>query len=512
MHSRCETASLHAACTSLSEAHDDARSLQTDMKLFSRKAVVSEVAPTRDQLTNEIDYAGRLHSRLWCVLKFENEDHYAIEDSFGYSDNQNANAQTFNSRSFGVSPHNTHAPMTLHRTLKISPQELETWPIIKVMKADWPTIRWLKSPHTFFEKMEREHRASFWKTKTRSLQTDLGMFSRKKDHPTASSVDLSQYFTRNFFDARPRNVPTAPGALRNSHKYGILTQNGQSRYFQVVNYESLDKDEDTVKNIGVKRCYDSITKPVVFNDKGPMSIEDWPYILIWPDMDVVYILNPNEYFDQSNLQTQNKWPIGKPDQALPAAMRRTWPRTDASTNPYIVQRFGAATALDPDFSMQTQWAWPRWSRRSNSVAPEPALRKTPEYFRIAMNQRRIPLNQPSSSIEFLARNQPTADARFKLCQNNFWTSQDCGLTIPCAGSIRGQTVYVCYYRLGEKLLECFVFEHPSERKTRFFMTRNPRDLMTGIKIQDDVKVPKNSPDVLWFTAETQDTSARRKDV
>ena len=281
MHSRCETASLHAACTSLSEAHDDVRSLQTDM-FFSRKSVVSQVAPTPDQLTNEIGHAGRLHDRLWCVLPFGNKN------------------------------------------------------------------------------MERQNRPSFWKPKIQSLQTDLGMFSRKKDHPieAASSVDLAQYFTRDFFAARPIIVPTAPGELRNSHRYGILTQKGQSHYFQVEDYESVDKDEKTLQNIGVKRCYDSITKPVVFNDKGPMNIEDWPYILIWPDMDVVYIRNPREYFHQSNLQTQNKWPIGKPNLDLPAAMRRTWPRTDASTNPYIVQRFGADTALDPEVSLQTN-TWPR---------------------------------------------------------------------------------------------------------------------------------------------------------
>jgi len=99
----------HAACTSLRENRDD-RWEQTDGSLFSRKVVVRRVAPTLDQLTNKMDYAGRLHGRLWCVLKIGNEDHYAFEESFGYSDNQNPNAYTMNSRSFSVSPHDTNTP------------------------------------------------------------------------------------------------------------------------------------------------------------------------------------------------------------------------------------------------------------------------------------------------------------------------------------------------------------------------------------------------------------------
>jgi len=217
---------------------------------------------------------------------------------------------------------------------------------------------------------------------------------------------------------------------------------------------------------------------------------------------IQWLKDPTTFF--AKMEREHRTSIWNP--------KRTWPRTDASTNPYIVQRFGADTALDPDVSLQTQWAWPEWSRRSNSVAPEPSLPKTPEGVRIIMLKRRIPLNPPSSNIELLAQNQHTADARFKLYQNNYWTSQDCGKTIPCVGSIRGQTVYVCLYKLGEKLLECYVFEHPSKRKTRFVWTRKPRDLMTGIKNEDDFRVPKNSPDVLWFTAETQNTRARRKDV
>ena len=69
---------------------------------------------------------------------------------------------------------------------------------------------------------------------------------------------------------------------------------------------------------------------------------------------------PEEYFDQSKLKTQNKWPIQMPDKNLQAAMATTRPITGARTNPYLVRRVGAATALDPDMSLQTD-AWPRLS-------------------------------------------------------------------------------------------------------------------------------------------------------
>ena len=225
-----------------------------------------------------------------------------------------------------------------------------------------------------------------------TLQTDWGMFSRKKDHPMEEgmSAKLSRYFTRDFFAARPKFYPTAPGGRINGHKYGILTRHGRKHYFQVQDYESAE-DEKTLKNVGVKQCYDSITQPVEFDDKGPIKIWDWPYIWIWPDEDVVYIRNPEEYFDQRKLKTQNKWPIQMPDKKQIDHPQSIWKRmwatpTSARTNPYLVRRVGAATALDPDVSLQTD-AWPRL--RMPNVRQEKKFQESCQYCTLMVTTVRL---------------------------------------------------------------------------------------------------------------------------
>jgi len=321
----------------VSEAHDNALTLQTDWNFFSRNQVVKIVAPTPDQLTNDIDYAGHLHSRLWCVLKIRNEDHYAVENGFGYSDNQNANAQTFNSRSFHMSPHNTHTPLTLEKDLKILPQDLTHWKIKKVMKADWPTIRWMKDPRTFFEKMERDNRPSIW-NRTRAVKI--------------LSPEVLQYFTPNLNVAMPFKYTNASLKQMIFKQYGIIKRRGQKHYFEVQDVES-DKDGLNLLNIGVKMCQDYTSTRLTFNDTGPVDVRKWKSTMFFVEDlqdNVLYIRNPNEYF-ASSVVNQDKWPLSKQEARLPTV-------TNARTNPYLVLRVGAATALDPDASWQTD-GWPR---------------------------------------------------------------------------------------------------------------------------------------------------------
>jgi hypothetical protein len=356
MHAQHDTASLHAASASLSEAHDDARSLQTD-GFFSPKVVVREVAPTPDELTNDWRYAGSFHDGIrWCVMKIDTEDHYAFENGYGYVDDYNANKDTWNSISFFVSPQNTSTPIIVGKTKNRLLQETKDWVTKKVMEAEWPKIRWIKYPQTFFATMEKNNRKSFWNPKTRAshahsvhfeevggpLHVD-GCFgltgkSKSKTAPPASAKESNSasffskligpkktavsvpkkptdaqdvtnlsnasLFTKVFADS----LPWLNAKNQGSQHYAILPIFDKKHYIYMMEPLQHHFKFDTAgrrTEVLVNLCVEDITTPVVFENILPTNKEKWIERRLIADEyeQLVYIKNPTEFF-KSTLKTE----------------------------------------------------------------------------------------------------------------------------------------------------------------------------------------------------------------
>ena len=382
MHAQHDTASLHAASTSLSEAHDDARSLQTDFNLFSRKVVVREVAPTSDELTNDWQYAASFHDGIrWCVMKIENEDHYAFENGYGYSDDYNANADTWNSISFKVSPQNTSTPIIVSKTKHNFLQETTHWVIKKVMKAEWHKIRWIKYPQTFFATMEQNNRKPFWNSKTRASHAHSVQFeevaaplhvdgwfgltgkSKSKTAPAApakesqpasffskltgpkktavsvpkkptdaqdmTNLSNASLFTKVFADS----LPWLNAKNQGSQHYAILQIFDKKHYIFMMEPLQHHFKFDTAgrrTQVLVNLCMEDITTPVVFENIYPTNKEKWieRFLLADEYEQLVYIKNPTEFF-KSTLKTEANVMLHE--------------LTSASRNPYIIQSIFGTT-------------------------------------------------------------------------------------------------------------------------------------------------------------------------
>jgi len=152
----------------VSEAHDNALTLQTDWSMFSRKKkdlTVSkpggkQVAPVNEDLTLDIKTISPWY-RIWCVLPTGNGEHYAVEDGFGFTDYENPGPLTFKSRFFLMSPKNTDTPVHVDLTQGI-PVDSTDWTRTEVLLADLDNIKYFKNPARFFGDMQRDHPQSFW--------------------------------------------------------------------------------------------------------------------------------------------------------------------------------------------------------------------------------------------------------------------------------------------------------------------------------------------------------------
>ena len=480
MHSRFDTASLHAACTSVSEAHDNALTLQTDLGMFSRKPVVKDVAPTPDQLTNDLDYAHCLHNVHWCILKEGNEDHYAVEDGFGYSDNQNANSQTFNSITFLMSPHNTHTPLTLETDLKILPQDLTHWKLKKVMKDDWPYIRWMRHPLTFFKKMESDHRPYIW-NRTRAVKI--------------LSPQVLQYFTRNLKVAMPFKYTNASPKQMIFKQYGIIKRRGQKHYFEVQDVES-DKDGLNLLNIGVKMCQDYTSTRLTFNDTGPVDVRKWKSTMFFVEDlqdNVLYIRNPNEYF-ASSVVNQDKWPLSKQEARLPTV-------TNARTNPYLVLRVGAATALDPDASWQTD-GWPRLSipnlrHKKKKIGELPMLEFDGKYSWQPNKIPRASIDEMNIALEQMKYYPSQTSVMWRLYDIQYWMELDSKKAVKCYFQHSEHLVYACLQLCDEQIYQCLVIGTPTAKALKSFYVFN---LTTKIQEEQQREIPtRPCVTTMWFS-------------
>jgi hypothetical protein len=357
------------------------------------------------------------------------------------------------------------------------------------------------------------------------LQTDWGLFRNKKK-PSNETVqptevlcpDVGRYFTHDLAQAQKKQ----------GHKYGIVTfeckDDGTfdnldtgSRYFQIYN-QSL-ADENFFLDVNVSRSH--VSRTVLFNGSGPVDIAQWNRRRLFEHHDIVYIKNPNDYFAPHNQHTQNKWPVDMPRKDVHAAIlneiRRIW-STDASTNPYIVQHVRADPTPGPDAAWQTD-GWPGlkyFKRKSRQVAPAPHTKEasapntimasTPDNFKPIMLKKpkhlRTVLDTGQKMLDF---HQNTAEKQFEFFKDTFWTSENSDHKIACAGLKNGHTVYMCFYKVNQYLLQCYIFDNAFDKKGKNVLTKNPMDYITQRAVPGIFKVPRNNPNVLWFTYAPDDT-------
>ena len=262
--------------------------------------------------------------------------------------------------------------------------------------------------------------------------------------------------------------------------------------------------------LDVKESRSPVSTTVKFNRYGPLDIANWRTRTILSYNDFVYIVDPEKYFADCFTGTQNKWPSNMPRKDVNAAIEKwVMMRMDARTNPYIVQHVRADPAPGPDAAWQTD-GWPGlnyFRRKSRQVAPAPAdfkhiMLQKPE------NMRKV-LGPGQEKLDYY---QNTAQKRFEFFKDNFWTSKNSDDKIACAGKKNGHTLYLCFYKVDQHLLQCYIFDDAFDRKTKKVWTRNPVDVITGQVARGNWAVPRNSADVLWFTNAPLDTRGPRKRV
>jgi len=370
------------------------------------------------------------------------------------------------------------------------------------------------------------------------LQTDWGCFGNKReksqetDLPTEPTEvlrpDVGPYFTYDFQHAMDKKELTKCGE-QTRHKYGIITRGANNdgvRYFQIRDWGPSFTEKEFW--LDVKESRSPVSTTVKFNRYGPLDIANWRTRTILSYDDFIYIVDPEKYFAECYTETQNKWPSDMPRKDVNAAAEkqiRNWMSVDARTNPYIVQHVRADPAPSPDAAWQTD-GWPGlkyFRRKSRQVAPAPHTKEasapntimasTPDNFKPIMLKKPKHLrNVLDTGQKMLDFHQNTAEKQFEFFKDTFWTSENSDYKIACAGQKRGHTVYMCFYKVNQYLLQCYIFDNAFDKKGRNVLTKNPTDYITQRAVPGVFKVPRNNPNVLWFTYAPHDTQGQRKRV
>jgi hypothetical protein len=355
------------------------------------------------------------------------------------------------------------------------------------------------------------------------LQTDWGFGNKKKkDNETVKPAEVSRpdvglYFTCEFDHAHFKNEEAVSGE-RLRHKYGVIYGESANsvRYFQIRDWARSFTEKEFLLDVKVSPF--PVSKTVLFDKNGPLDIANWKTRSILSCNNFVYIIDPEKYFAITYTDTQNKWPYNMPRKDVTAATEkliRDLMNTDASTNPYIVQHVRADPAPGPDTAWQTD-EWPGlkyFRRRSRQVAPAPHTKEAsaPDQVRAIMVNKpkhlRTVLDTGQKKKDFY---QSTAEGQFEFLKDHYYTSDNSDNKIACEGSKDGHSVYMCFFKVKQYLLQCYIFDNAFERKCKHVLTKNPRDYITNQVVYGDWKVPRNDPNVMWFTNAPHDTQGQKK--
>jgi len=190
MHVRADTASLHAACTSVG-GEPEPLLLQTDWGIWpSRKKTEGVTPPLQLQykepgiLTHEVTEASLWNNTRWGVLRKRSEDHYAIWDGSGYEDDSNLVTLLF---FFLVSPNNTDTPVTLS---KGKPKDIQNWKREQLLVKDYDNVQWFIHPRTFFTEMDKKNRLSVW-DRARAMHVKKGMSDKGSQVAVATAMSAT---------------------------------------------------------------------------------------------------------------------------------------------------------------------------------------------------------------------------------------------------------------------------------------------------------------------------------
>ena len=187
MHVRADTASLHAACTSVG-GEPDPLLLQTDGGFWPSRKNTKGVTPALQLqykepgiLTHDVKEASLWKNTRWGVLKKQSEDHYAIFDGFGYEDESDLVTLHF---FFLVSPNNTNTPVTLS---KEKPEDIQKWKREQLLTKDYDNVRWFVHPRTFFTEMNKKNRPTVL-DRARAMHVTKGMSEKEIQVAVATTM------------------------------------------------------------------------------------------------------------------------------------------------------------------------------------------------------------------------------------------------------------------------------------------------------------------------------------
>jgi len=175
------------------------------------------------------------------------------------------------------------------------------------------------------------------------------------------------------------------------------------------------------------------------------------------------------------------------------------PEQSDNTNPYFVQPFCTDTALDPDGVLQTDKWLPAFLRKKTQIAPEPQLTLDPHLI-----PRKNPL-PPKTNKLIVSQNKIPSWTMLRYLQNNYWTSYD-NMDARIIGKRGSHNLYLFYYRTDKCLYEClYVRNMPHSNPVRRILVGDARDILTNDgPIQFELKVPMDSPHVIWCTSGERD--------
>jgi len=344
------------------------------------------------------------------------------------------------------------------------------------------------------------------------LQTDWGIWpSRKKTEGVTPPLQL-QYKEPGILT---HDVTEA--SLWNNTRWGVLRKQSEDHYaiFDGLGYED-DSNLVTLLFFSLVSPNNTDT-PVTLSKEKPKDIQNWKreQLLVKDYDNVQWFVHPRTFFTEMDKKNRlSVWDRaramhvkkGMSDKGSQVAVATAMSATAASLNPYVVQRCRADRALDPDASWQTDgWGkmpqWLRWNRRSNSIAPEPISAKP------SARSDSVMIRKPSVMrfVQFATQQEKnkyyerTSEARFNFIKETYWTTSDCDQRVACKGLKHGHIVYMCYWKLGALLLQCYINDDAFKKETDTVLTINPRDYITLKTVKGHFDVPKNGENVIWFT-------------